>query len=441
MLTAEQNALVTQTNAGTPMGELFRRFWLPVVHPDEIPTPDSPPVRTRVLGEDLVAFRDTNGQVGLVGAFCPHRRAPLFYGRNEECGLRCVYHGWKFDTAGNCVDMPSEPEESNFKDKVRLKAYPTREWGGVIWAYMGPPEHMPERPPLMEWGLVGPDQRRVTKNFQECNYLQALEGDIDTAHVSYLHSSLKPRQGQGQGVVRDAGRVDKRPKLMVLNHQSGFAYGGRRNVEDGGYYWRVTQFLWPTFAFIPAFSWPKTCTYTVPVDDHHCFRFSFAYNVEAPMPEQGSWLTPGDGIGPWSRHFGQFKFADGLQIDTWLLDQNKDNLYYLDREQQRTESYTGINGIPTQDRAMTEGMGYICDRTDEHLGTTDVAVIAARRGLMDMATALQQGHEPQCATQPAAYLLRALDVVSPESNLAPLLDQHQDEIRVKEHISKSFRFR
>src|SRR5688572_8889071 len=128
MLTAEQNALITQTNAGTPMGELFRRFWLPVLHPEEVPTPDSPPIRTRILGEDLVAFRDTNGSVGLVAAFCPHRRAPLFYGRNEECGLRCVYHGWKFDTAGNCVDMPSEPEASNFKDKVQLRAYPTREW-------------------------------------------------------------------------------------------------------------------------------------------------------------------------------------------------------------------------------------------------------------------------------------------------------------------------
>src|SRR5215218_5114903 len=235
MLSAELNALITQTNRGTPMGELFRRFWLPVMHPDELPAPDCPPVRTRILGEDLVAFRDSNGAVGLVGAFCPHRRAPLFYGRNEECGLRCVYHGWKFDTAGNCVDMPSEPEESNFKDKVQLKAYPTREWGGVIWAYLGPPEHMPERPPLMEWGLVGPEQRRVTKNFQECNYLQALEGDNDTAHVSYLHSSKKQRP-QDQGVVRQVGRIDKAPKLMVLNHETGFAYGGRRTVPEGGYY-------------------------------------------------------------------------------------------------------------------------------------------------------------------------------------------------------------
>jgi phthalate 4,5-dioxygenase len=430
MLTAEQNALITQTNRSTPMGELFRRFWLPVMVPEELPEPDCPPIRTRLLGEDLVAFRDTNGRVGLLHAFCPHRRAPLFYGRNEECGLRCVYHGWKFDTSGQCVDMPSEPAESDFKSKVQITAYPTLEWGGVIWAYLGPPERKPARPPELEWGMVPPEHRRVVKNFQECNYLQALEGDIDTAHVSYLHRSFKP-DPRNAGVVRPAGRADGAPKLMVLHHDAGFAYGGRRSVADGGYYWRVTQFLWPTYAFIPAYSWPKTCTYTVPVDDHHCFRFSFAYNVEAPMAESSrSWIQPGEGLGPWSRHYGQYFFPDGLAIDTWLLDQNKYNLYGLDRQKQRTESYTGIVGIPTQDRAMTEGMGYICDRTQERLGTTDVAVIAARRGLIEMAQSLQKGQEPYCATHPEAFRLRALDVLSPESNLAPLLDAYRDEITV-----------
>jgi phthalate 4,5-dioxygenase oxygenase subunit len=340
-----------------------------------------------------------------------------------------VYHGWKFDTTGQCVDLPSEPADSDFRDKVQIDAYPVREWGGVIWAYMGPREHMPATPPQLEWGLVSPEQRRVTKNFQECNYLQALEGDIDTAHVTYLHSS-KVRLPQNQGVVRDVGRIDKAPKLMVLNHDAGFAYGGRRTVPDGGYYWRVTQFLWPTYAFIPAFSWPKTCTYTVPVDDHHCFRMSFAYNVEGPMPEVGRWLAPGDGVGPWSRTYGQYWFDDGLAIDTWLLDQNKRNHYFMDREKQRTENFTGISGIPTQDRAMTEGMGFICDRTRERLGTTDVAVIAARRGLIDMARNLERGIEPYCATNAEAYRLRALDVVTPDGDLAPVLERYKDEITV-----------
>jgi len=201
--------------------------------------------------------------------------------------------------------------------------------------------------------------------------------------------------------------------------------------NDGGYYWRVTQFLWPTYAFIPAFSWPKTCTYTVPVDDHHCFRMSFAYNIEGPMPEFGTWLQPGEGVGPWSRTYGQFWFDDGLPIDTWLLEQNKRNHYFMDREKQRTESFTGISGIPTQDRAMTEGMGFICDRTRERLGTTDVAVIAARRGLIDMARNLaDKGIEPYCATNAAAYRLRALDVVTPDGDLAPVLERYRDEITV-----------
>jgi phthalate 4,5-dioxygenase oxygenase subunit len=432
MLTAEDNALITQTNRGTPMGELFRRFWLPALVPDELPEADCPPIRTRILGEDLVAFRDTNGKVGIVSAFCPHRRAPLFFGRNEEAGLRCVYHGWKFDINGVCVDMPSEPAESDFKDRVGLQAYPTREWGGVIWVYMGPPDQQPEMLPQLEWALAPEGHRRVVKNFQECNWLQAMEGDIDTAHVSFLHGGLRPPNANydGMGVVRPEGRFDKSPKLMVVNSDAGFAYGGRRNTPAGDYYWRVTQFLLPTYAFIPAYAWPRNCTYTLPADDQHCYRFSFSYDLTKPL-ETPRWLQPsGAGLGPWSRHWGQFKFPDGLVIDTWLLDQNKDNTYGLDRQKQKTESYTGIEGIPTQDRAMTEGMGYICDRTQERLGTTDVAVIAARRRLIDLARGLQEGRQPYAATRGEAYRLRALDIISTEPDLQKLLEQHRDAITV-----------
>jgi hypothetical protein len=169
----------------------------------------------------------------------------------------------------------------------------------------------------------------------------------------------------------------------------------------------------------------------VPVDDHHCFRFSFAYTIEGDLPtDSRSWIAPGQGLGPWSRHYGQFWFDDGLCIDTWLLEQTKYNHYGLDRQRQRTESYTGIIGIPTQDRAMTEGMGYICDRTRERLGTTDIAVIAARRGLIDMARNLQKGIEPRCATNSEAYRLRALDVLSEDGELAPVLERYRDEISV-----------
>src|SRR5215470_15505486 len=146
MLSSQDNQYISQVGPGTPVGELFRRFWIPALVPSEVPHPDSDPIRLRLLGEDLIAFRDTNGRVGIVQNNCPHRGASLFFGRNEEAGLRCVYHGWKFDVDGNCVDMPNEPAESDFKAKVKAVAYPTRERNGIIWAYLGPRSDPPPLP-------------------------------------------------------------------------------------------------------------------------------------------------------------------------------------------------------------------------------------------------------------------------------------------------------
>ncbi|HEV8020077.1 MAG TPA: Rieske 2Fe-2S domain-containing protein, partial [Candidatus Lustribacter sp.] len=187
MLTQAQNDRVTRVGPGTPMGEVFRRYWLPVAQPAQIAEPDSPPIRLRVLGEDLIAFRATDGRVGVVSAYCPHRRAPMFFGRNEECGLRCVYHGWKFDVTGACVDMPSEPPDSLFKSKVRIEAYPTYEAGNVIWIYMGPSEQQPPYPDY-EWMRAPATHLFVSRTHEECNWLQALEGGLDTAHSSFLHN-------------------------------------------------------------------------------------------------------------------------------------------------------------------------------------------------------------------------------------------------------------
>ena len=186
MLRKEQNDLVTQTGPGTPMGRLFRSYWTPVLLAEELPENDCPPVRVKVLSERLVAFRDSLGRYGLIDEFCPHRGASLWFGRNEECGLRCPYHGWKFDVNGQCLEVPSEPEESGFAKKIKLKSYPLVERGGVLWTYMGPPEL---QPPLPEWefAMVPPAQRFVSKRLQECNWLQAMEGGIDSSHVSFLH--------------------------------------------------------------------------------------------------------------------------------------------------------------------------------------------------------------------------------------------------------------
>ena len=429
MLTEEENRTITQVGPGTPMGELWRRYWLPALLPDELPGPDCDPIRVRLLGEDLVAFRDTNGQVGLVTAFCPHRRAPMFFGRNEEAGLRCVYHGWKFDVNGTCVDMPSEPAESNFKDKVQLKAYAAREQGGVIWVYMGPKELTPELPQF-EWTFLPPEKRTVSKWFARANWLQGMEGDIDTAHVNYLHSQIggrpqevntaaapgsKPRSMR----VRPEGRLDRAPRLMVLENNVGFSYGGRRNVPDDKYYWRVTQWMAPMYSLIPSYTWPRTCDGWVPVDDHHTMRIAVGFHAYEELDVHDHPGTP--------VVRGSYTFPDGGVMDTYLPTQTKENLYGLDRQKQKTGSYTGIEVIPTQDRAMTEGMGPICDRTEEHLGTSDIAVIAARRRLLKMAADLQNGIEPFGASHGEIYRVRSVDIISPIDTLETLMAQHHDE--------------
>ncbi len=415
MLTRERNTFMTQVGPDTPMGKLFRQFWLPLSLPEQLPQPDGDPVRLRLLGEDMIAFRDTNGQVGVLDAYCPHRRAPLFFGRNEECGLRCVYHGWKFDAAGTCVDMPSEPPESNFKDKVGVKAYPVREFGDTIWVFMG--EGEPPALPEMEWATVPSSHRQVAMWIVECNWLQVLEGNVDTAHVSFLHSA-----NDGIPGVREEGIEDGAPQLQVIENEIGFAYGGRRRRRNADeFYWRVTQFLLPMYTLIPGPTWPRACVGVVPIDDDHTIRFQVSYNPEAPLAGDRPFTA---------REQGEFRFRDGSTIDTWLPTENRTNRYGLDREMQRRVNYSGIKGIETQDRAMTEGMGYVCDRSQEHLGTSDLAVIAARRVLERMARDLQRGVVPRASQLGHRFGARPLDVVAPEANLGDLLGQHAEEVRI-----------
>ena len=183
MLRKEQNELLTRTGAGTPMGAMFRRYWMPALLAAELPENDCPPVRVQLLSERLIAFRDTAGHYGLLDEFCAHRGVSLWFGRNEECGLRCPYHGWKYDVTGQCVEIPSEPERSGFRAMIRLRSYPLVERGGVLWTYMGPPEHQPGLPEF-EFAMVPPEQSYTSKRLQYCNWLQAMEGGIDSSHVS-----------------------------------------------------------------------------------------------------------------------------------------------------------------------------------------------------------------------------------------------------------------
>ena len=208
MLNPRENELITRVGPGTPMGDLYRRFWLPVLVADELPEPDCVPVRLTVLGEKLVAFKDSNGRIGILDERCPHRLATLFWGRNEEAGLRCVYHGWKFDVEGQCVDIPNAPEGESFKEKVQaFAAYPAVERGGLVWCYMGPRDVMPETPDF-ELNDVPATHRYISKMFIGGNWMQGMEGDIDSSHVSFLHSRV-----DNEAAVLLAARPPAEPDL------------------------------------------------------------------------------------------------------------------------------------------------------------------------------------------------------------------------------------
>lgn len=399
MLTKDDNDLLTRTGLGTPMGQLFRRFWLPALLSSELPTPDCPPLRLRLLGEDLVAFRDSSGRVGLLGAHCPHRGASLFFGRNEENGLRCVYHGWKFDTGGACLDMPNEPPESDFKRKIHQTAYPTCERGGIVWTYMGPSERRAE-PPRLEWACVPENQVVATKYIASCNYMQAMEGDIDSAHVSFLHKRLQDFE---PGAASDPSRSpiarytpsDRSPRFTVKDTDYGLVIGARRNAGPDAYYWRISQWLMPAFDMIghdPGV--PMSGHALVPIDDEHVWFWALRWLGDRPFTEQER--------AEWGGDQGRVAVIPG----TWLPSANRDNDYLIDREAQRSQSFTGIPGIGEQDLAVTESMGTISDRSREHLGTTDVAIIAARRQLLQAARDLQRGIEPYAAQHPAVYAIR-----------------------------------
>ena len=395
MLSHEDNELLCRIGPGTGMGTFMRRFWMPVMLAEELGPPDAAPVRARVLGEDLLAFRDSEGRIGVVDEYCPHRRASLFYGRNEQCGLRCVYHGWKFDVEGTCVDMPSEPPDSGFREKVRLTAYPARERGGVIWAFMGPQSMMGEVPHF-EWMDLPDDQRYISRWVQDSNYAQAVEGEIDSAHVSFLHSRVDGHDANKAALTGEFFAGDRAPKWKVTSTPFGMTLGARRTVEDGRYYWRMNQWFYPFYTMIAPV--PGTGSFTarmwVPLDDVHVNVICITYTPGRACSEQelADWRSGAASHAP-------------VTPGTYRPVANADNHYMIDRDAQRTQTFTGIAGVRAQDAAMTESPGPISDRTKEHLGTSDTAVIRMRRLLLEGARALARGVEPDAARGGDLYLM------------------------------------
>ena len=404
MLTREENELVTRISAGTPMGETMRRYWIPALLARELPEPDCAPVRVKLLGEELVAFRDTEGRVGLLDEYCPHRRASLFFGRNEECGLRCVYHGWKFDVSGRCVDMMNEPEALSFKHKIRQQSYPTVELGGLIWAYMGPPDREPPLPKFA-WTQSAPTHRHVSKVIEECNWLQALEGGIDTSHAPILHRLITTNSSRPGISPKNPFVRGKAPALVVDLTDWGYHYAGIRPLDESDMHIRTYHFVLPFHQIRPyqtnAGGAAVAGHIWVPMDDGTTMVYNWHHSTtDAPLDDEDR-MERRSGNGP--AHVDQTTFRSKA---------NRGNNYLLDRRVQKTETFTGIDGINTQDRGIQESMGPVVDRSKEHLGPADKAIIQARRLLLGAIKTVQQGGTPR-GVEASYYTLRASEGVLP----------------------------
>jgi nitrite reductase/ring-hydroxylating ferredoxin subunit len=421
VLSQEDNALITNTDRGTPMGEVFRRFWLPVMLAEELPTPDCQPVRVKILNEDLIAFRGTDGRVGLVDAYCPHRGAPLFFGRNEEDGLRCVYHGWKFDVDGNCVDLPSAPEGETYREKIEIISYPCVEAGDLIWTYMGPREKQPPFP-AFDWLNLPPANRYVRKFKLECNYLQAMEGDYDPSHGRFLHSTLSDamvpnplnpnaltqrinqtapagRNPEDDRFPRFVGnrRVLQKPIARLEDTDSGVISVAAAEESPGQWLANLQVTLMLPIFCTAGIGGPNTyfSNMRVPIDNESLMFFRLRWSFD-PIPESelNEYKTGG---------YYYPELVDG----TFITQDNVHNDYNIDREKQRNYNYTGIRTFPLQDIAMMENQwGPIADRTREHLTSWDYQIIHVRQRLLKVAKALAQGVEPSEPWHPEAYCYR-----------------------------------
>jgi phenylpropionate dioxygenase-like ring-hydroxylating dioxygenase large terminal subunit len=408
VLKVEENELITRVGPGTPMGNFMREYWVPALLSSEVAAPDADPVRIMLLGEQLIAFRDTNGKVGLIQNNCPHRGASLFFGRNEEAGLRCVYHGWKFDTEGNCIDMPNEPAESDFKQKVKAVAYPTQERGGIVWAYLGPRQTPPPLPDLEGNMLPG---AQAWAYQQSANWFQILEGHIDTAHVSFLHYGGIQPEDVPPGSFSEYQLRQRHAHFEVIDTEGGAAYAARRPAQDGTVYWRVAQWIFPAFSMAPpgVLGLGKRNACEVPLDDHHTITYQMSVSRGRP-----------GGNGP-NATFNPIQMQPRTTdwYGRWRPIVQPDNDFLIDRAVQRANSgpsgFTGISGIAMQDAAVTSSMGPIYDRSKERLGTSDAMIIRVRRRLIAAIQAhMKYGTPPPGVDMPEAYRVRSGGVLLPE---------------------------
>ena len=393
MLSQEENELLTRVEGDAPMGQMMRRYWLPAALSEEVAERDGTPVRVRLFGEDLVLFRDTGGRLGLIEEACPHRLASLALGRNEECGLRCVYHGWKFDVTGACVEMPTEPEGFGYRERIRLASYPLHEAGGLVWAYLGPQGSAPPVPDY-DWMRLPAEQRVIAKIGERANYLQAIEGSIDSSHSWFLHRGATP-----DWTKRTEVSTDLCPVLEAEDTDYGFRYAATRkpNVNAQTHkYVRVTLYVVPTTSFIPRPMDPAQTGHVqinVPVDDRTCMFYGVFFSQDGRPVDHDAMRE-------------RVRARRGIDLDDGYFSfGHAGNWWNQNRAAMKAGSWVGIEGFPRQDMAVQESMGPIVDRTREHLGTSDIAIIRMRRRMLEAVTRFQRG-EPLIGHDPAIPLDR-----------------------------------
>lgn len=377
MLTHEENQLLCRVEGDAPMGQLMRRHWMPVCLIEEVAESDGTPVKAQLFGENLVVFRDSDGRIGVLDEYCPHRLASLVFGRNEEGGLRCLYHGWKMDVDGNVLDMASEPAASGLASKTKHKAYPSKEWGGMVWTYLGPVEKMPEFTPP-QWAPNAETRVTIAKVVLPCNWAQILEGAIDSAHSSSLHSSdMVPARVDGAkatGSIWLRPSTDKAPRLQVERTSYGFRYAAlRRPIKDAAThdYVRSTVFVAPSTVLIPPNNVYNVANVNVPMDDTNTAFYFIAWGNPATTPETETWR----------KYLHQ---RVGIDLDSYFRPlRNFENRFWQDRNAMKAGNFTGISGFPNQDVAMWITMGPIADRTHECLGASDLAIVEFRKRMLD----------------------------------------------------------
>jgi phthalate 4,5-dioxygenase len=389
-----------RVGAGTVMGEMMRQYWIPAVMSSELER-DGAPMRLMLLGEKLIAFRDSSGRVGVMDHRCPHRCASLFLGRNEENGIRCVYHGWKYDAAGNCIDMPNAPAHQDFKDKVKAKAYKVAERNGLVWVYMGARKEAPPLPGI-EASLLPEGEQQIIFAQRECNWLQALEGDIDTSHFGFLHAgSVAPEDVPGDNLIRYTV-TNRAPEYHVTDTDWGIMYAAYRPAEANQTYWRFANFLFPFWTQTPQGAFDRVNSRAwVPMDDTHTMFVSLSWKN---LPPERAARSNTRGL-PGSKLTMDFLPNTTAWYGRWRLAGNAANDWLIDREAQRNGGiFTGITGIQAQDQAVTESMGGITDHAFENLAPSDLMIARTRRRLLRAARALaKDGTIPPCVDEPGIY--------------------------------------